>query len=115
MNRATTRLALAVGFLGFAAVSGQAQDQRDLALQARAVMKQHCYRCHHGDGSEGGDFDVLKDQSLSAKREDGEKPYVIPSKPDESFLLQRVEKGTMPPKTIRERPTDEEKAVLRKW
>jgi serine/threonine-protein kinase len=115
MNRAILSITLTASLAGFVAAPGRAQDAGDLALQARGVLKQHCYRCHHGDGSEGGDFDVLKDQTLTAKREDGEKPYVIAGKPDESFLLKRIEKGTMPPKTIRERPSDRDKAIVRKW
>ncbi len=50
----------------------------------------------------------------------GEKPYVTPGKPDESFLYQRLAlrrdgKGDMPPRGALERPSDADKAVIRKW
>ena len=115
MNRSHLIVTLAVGVAGLLAPFARAQDNKDLALQARAVLKQHCYHCHHGDGSKGGEFDAVKDTTLTAKRDDGEKPYVIPGKPDESFLLERLEKGSMPPKTVKERPSAEDKAVMRKW
>ena len=81
---------------------------RDLALQARGVFKQFCHRCHHGEGSEGGSFDVLVDKTLSGKSEETGKAYIVPGKPEESFILERVSKGQMPPKAIRERPSEAE-------
>jgi mono/diheme cytochrome c family protein len=112
MTRRTLLLTLAA-LLG--ASAAHAETNEELALQARGVLKQHCYRCHHGEGSDGGEFDVLKDATLTAKPADGEKPYVLAGKPDQSYLLQRLEKNAMPPKAIRERPTDADKAIIRKW
>lgn len=86
----------------------------DAALRARAVFKQYCHRCHSGAGSEGGEFDVLDASTLTAAR-DGDKPLIVAGKPDASYLLERILKGTMPPKTIKERPTDADKEALKKW
>src|SRR5439155_2482764 len=94
------------------AVAGRADD---LASQAPAVLKKHCAECHHGPGSAAGTFDSLKDPTLTAPRANRKKPYVVPGKPDESFLLIRLEKGTMPPDDVTDRPTAAEKAVVRKW
>jgi serine/threonine-protein kinase len=101
---------------GVAASPGTAAetDGKQLAAEARGVLKQHCQRCHHGEGSEGGDFDVLTLTSLTAARGD-EKPYLVAGKPAESFLFKRVMKGSMPPKAVRERPTDADKEVLQRW
>ena len=116
MTRFSTFVTLAAGLaaaLG-APLRAAESDAKALAVKARAVLKQHCSRCHHGEGSDGGDFDVLKDRTLSAAR-DGEKPYVVAGKPGESYLFQRVEKGSMPPRSVSARPSDDDTAALRQW
>jgi mono/diheme cytochrome c family protein len=90
------------------------EDPKALALKARTVFKQHCHRCHHGEGSAGGSFDVLVDKSLSLASDDG-MPYVVPSKPDDSLIFQRMAKGEMPPKEIRDRPGKAEIEIIRQW
>jgi serine/threonine-protein kinase len=101
---------------GVTAPSARAEetDARQVAARAREVLKTYCQRCHHGPGSEGGDFDALTPVTLTAPRDDG-KPYLVAGKPDESLLLKRVLKGSMPPKAVRERPGDADKAALRAW
>jgi serine/threonine-protein kinase len=107
--------------VGPAAARAQAPDAdpKALALQARAVLRQYCHRCHHGPGSEGGDFDMLTVETLTVPR-DGEKPHVIPGRPADSYLFQRMAlrkngQGDMPPKAVPERPADADKAVVKKW
>src|SRR5207302_344810 len=78
------------------------------------VFKHYCHRCHSGAGSEGGEFDVLDIKTLTPARPSG-MPYITASKPEESFMLARLEKGSMPPKAIKERPTDEDKKAVRAW
>jgi serine/threonine-protein kinase len=95
-------------------VFGQ-NDAGAIASAARAVFRQHCYRCHSGAGSEGGEFDVLDPKTMTAAK-DGETPLVIPGKPSESELINRaVVKGTMPPKSVKERLSDVEKRALEAW
>ena len=116
MNRSSIVLTLALGLASAfgTPVQSAETDAATIAVRARTVLKQHCARCHHGNGSEGGDFDVLKDKTMTADRV-GDKPYVIPGKPSESYLLQRVERGSMPPKSISNRPSAADKAALRRW
>lgn len=96
------------------ATAQQPNEKGQTALAARAVLKQYCYTCHHGAGSEAGDFDVLDAKTMTAPRE-GERPFVVGGKAAESYLFERVSKGSMPPKATKERPTDAEKEVLKKW
>jgi hypothetical protein len=84
-----------------------------LAAQAREVLKKHCHRCH-GIGFEVEGLDVLDVKGMTKPREGGD-PYLTPGKPDKSYLFVRVKKGSMPPKKEKERPTDQEKEILRKW
>lgn len=101
-------------------VAAAPPDSATLALQARAVLKTYCHRCHHGPGSDGGgDFDVLRAETLTAPRGE-DKPYIVPGKPADSFLYQRLAlrkqgKGDMPPKAILVRPTDADKEAVRTW
>src|SRR6185436_4198435 len=90
-----------------------AQDNpKELATQARAVLKTYCQRCHSGQGSESGlDFDVMRPESMTVKGDDGKPPVLVPGKPDDSPLF-RVTAKRMPPKNEKLRPSDADKAVL---
>ena len=96
---------------------GDAKDQEGaaaLARQARGVLKQFCFRCHHGEGSEGGDFDMLKQPDLLSK-DVRDPPLVATGKPAESYLFERIAKNQMPPKNIKERPADADKELIQRW
>jgi hypothetical protein len=104
-----------VGLLTASAeMPAQADDAVGLGRQARGVFKQYCFGCHHGKGSEGGEFDVLKQPDLLSK-EFHDPSLVVPGKPGESYLFERVVKNQMPPRNIKERPADADKEVLRRW
>jgi serine/threonine-protein kinase len=101
------------------ALSQPAPDKDKLAERARAVLVTHCQRCHKGEGSEGGDADFLKRADLVAPRKD-EKPLVKAGKPGESLIFERLAvrkggKGDMPPKSVRDRPSDSDKAIIKQW
>ena len=101
--------------VGMQAQAAPADDE--LSSRAMAVLRTRCLRCHSGGGSEGGAFDANDYKTLMAER-DGDPPVIVPGKPDNSPIWQRVGvKGDMPPKSIpeRERPTPEEKEILKQW
>ena len=39
-------------------------EDASTSAAARDVLRRHCVRCHSGEGSEGGDFDVMDVLSL---------------------------------------------------
>ena len=89
-----------------------AQDQENaeaLAGRVRSVFKRHCLRCHDGQGSQGGDFDILNTDDLAKSG------IVATGKPDESYLFERVRKDQMPPRNISERPTAADGDAIRRW
>jgi mono/diheme cytochrome c family protein len=95
-----------------AAAAGPETDQ--LAARARGVLKQHCHRCH-GLNFEVEGFDVLDHKGLLAPRE-GDKRYVEPGQPAASAVYHRLAvRNNMPPRSVRERPSDEDKEVIRRW
>src|SRR5205809_1090167 len=73
-------LLLAVSFPARAGDKGA-----DVAEQAQAVLKQHCYRCHGQDGSlEGGMSFILDRDRLIARKK------VVPGNAQQSPLWKRV-------------------------
>lgn len=92
----------------------KADSNTDESQKVMAIFKANCSKCHKGAGSEGGDFDVLDSSTMTVAR-NGEKPYIIPGKPEESYLLSRINKGSMPPKDASVRPSDEEKKIITEW
>jgi serine/threonine-protein kinase len=90
----------------------QKEDGKALALKARALLKQYCHRCHGVDFTVEG-LNVLKRDSLLAKGIDGD-PYLVPGKSAESVLYKLF--GTsMPPEKVRERPTTQDREVIKRW
>jgi serine/threonine-protein kinase len=102
-----------------AALSTPAAAQDDsaaLALKARKVLKQHCHACHKGDGSESGyRFDALDHAGMLRDLGD-EKAVLVAGKPDQSrvWLRAGVTK-TMPPRSVKDRPSAADLETLRKW
>jgi hypothetical protein len=94
------------------AVSAQAEDksvtfERDIA----PLIEARCLKCHGGEKLEGG-LD-LRRRSLIEKGGDSG-AAIVSAKPDESLLIQKVEKGEMPPKE--EGALDQkQKDLFRRW
>lgn len=119
MMRPSSFLALLTMGLLFPCPAQADVTKAELAGKAHAILKTHCQRCHHGPGSDGGEADFLKHQDLVAGQGD-ELGLIVPGKPAESLLFQRLAvrrngKGDMPPTKISERPSDEEKAIIKQW
>jgi len=107
------RLAAAlVAVVLLSASHARALTNDELAAQTLKILKAQCSRCHPGQG--GGSLDVFKHETLIAER-GKKKPFIVPGKPDESYLLERVMKGSMPPEDETPLTTDADKAILKKW
>jgi WD40 repeat protein/mono/diheme cytochrome c family protein len=101
---AATLLAIAV-----APVSA-ADDPKQLAAQAHAVFKTHCYRCHGQDGAIEGGFNYVGDLGKLVARK-----KIVPGNVAASRLFKRIDDGTMPPPEENPRPTAAEVDILKKW
>jgi mono/diheme cytochrome c family protein len=77
--------------------------------RAQAILQTHCAACHGPGGTGKGGFDYLLDRDRLVAHN-----QVVPGKPADSPLLQRIEQGEMPPGK-RPRLRDEERAVLHHW
>jgi hypothetical protein len=104
--------------LALTALPAFAQDivfNRDI----RPILSDKCFACH-GFDSKTREADLRLDtpEAATAKNDDG-KQAIVPGKPDESLLWQRIitadEDDIMPPPKSHKTLSDAEKQILRKW
>ena len=98
-----------VAVLCGAAAPAQAADE-ELAENAYGILKKHCYQCHGVQFNGSAQLNVLVRDSLVK----AESEYIVPGKPDDSVVWQRVDSGEMPPGK-QPKLSDAEKAVLKQW
>ena len=81
------------------------------------IFQMRCGRCH-GKRAQEGELDL---RTMASRLKGGKSgPALVPGKPEESLLLQRIVNGEMPPPDMLfennvKTPTDTEVALLRKW
>jgi WD40 repeat protein len=101
---------IALAFLTATSLTAAEPDKSELARKAEGVLRANCYRCHGQDGVfEGGMNYILDTAKLVARHK------VVPGKPDDSPLLQRVLTDKMPPADEAPRPSAAEKEILKQW
>jgi mono/diheme cytochrome c family protein len=111
---ATAWQLLAALTLGLASQSKAAANDHDRAqseLEVRRILDARCVKCHGAGKLEGG-LDLRRDLTMLEGGDSG--PAVVPGKPDESLLVQRVESGEMPPGK-KGQLDNEERALIRRW
>src|SRR5438046_370814 len=79
----------------------------DLAIQAQAILKAQCYRCHGAEAKAKGGFHYVLDRDQLVARN-----KVVPGSAEKSELYQRIVKTEMPPKNSPTRPSAADVAVL---
>jgi hypothetical protein len=100
--------------LGLAAPSNDAgNDQKPVRIESevRRILDTRCVKCHGSAKLEGG-LDLRRDLTMLKGGDSG--PAVIPGKPDQSLLVQRIELGEMPPGK-NGHLDKEEQALIRHW
>jgi WD40 repeat protein/mono/diheme cytochrome c family protein len=85
-------------------------DPPPLAAKARAVLAAHCAPCHGDGGKAKGGFGYALDRERLVARS-----KVVPGKPADSELYERVRGGDMPPLWSKRRPSGDELATLKQW
>ena len=111
--------------VGFAFVSGEmfagpllaaeppAQTAATLTFETDIlpILQARCAKCHGDEKLEAG-FDVRRRFAILKGGDTG--PAFVPGKPDESTLIERIEKNEMPPPD-EGRLDDKQKALIRQW
>ena len=73
------------------------------------ILLNRCFECHHGSKPKGG-LDLSRRETILTGGESG--PAVVPGKPEQSPIWQRISEGEMPPK----KPlSSAEQAVIKEW
>jgi mono/diheme cytochrome c family protein len=75
------------------------------------IFRAHCFDCHGADEEVQGGLDLRLRRFLVAGGDSG--PAITPGEADESFLVQRIRDGDMPPGDTK--VSTEELAVLERW
>lgn len=89
--------------------AGEGADNQ-LAVQAEAVLKAHCFRCHGQEGSAKGGLNFILDRDKLVARQ-----KLVPNKPEGSKVYSRLVAGEMPPESVKTRPTPADIAVIKQW
>ncbi len=79
--------------------------------QIRSIFRTHCYDCHGAGEEHEGNLDLRLRRFMLTGGENG--PAIEPGNPDDSFLLQRIRDGEMPPGE--KKLTFDEIATIEKW
>ncbi|MFO0875851.1 MAG: PSD1 and planctomycete cytochrome C domain-containing protein [Gemmataceae bacterium] len=87
------------------------QEKLSFEQHARPVLKAYCLDCHGGGEKLRGGLDLRLRRFLVAGGDSG--ASVVPGKPAESLLIQRMKSGQMPPGEKKVPP--EQIALLEKW
>jgi hypothetical protein len=77
------------------------------------LLVRSCLGCHN-QGQRSGELDLTRRGGMLEGGESGT-PAIVPGEPDESYLIERVANGEMPPKGKGKRLGKEQVALLRRW
>ena len=98
---------------GSARAEDPAGDSRGLTFERdiRPILRAHCLDCHGATDEKEGSLDLRLVRFMLAGGDAG--PAIVPGKPAESYLLDRVKDGEMPPGSGK--LTDAEIKTLEQW
>ena len=84
-------------------------SDREFSERVRPLLVESCLTCHSGEKPKGK-LDLTRQATALKGGENG--PAIVPGKPDDSLMVEKVESGEMPP----EHPLDREQAkAFRSW
>lgn len=90
---------------------GRADEPLTYEKHVRPILKAHCFQCHGEESEKKGNLDLRLRRLIVKGGDTGE--GIVPGKPAESTLLQRIKDKEMPPnkKVVPEK----EVAILEQW
>jgi mono/diheme cytochrome c family protein len=110
-----TRWFLTIGLLVLFASSARAEDAASSTLferDIRPILKTNCFQCHGEAGEKKGGLDLRLQRLMLAGGDSG--PAIVPGKPEESYLVERLQSGEMPPED-KKNLTPEEVERIVEW
>jgi len=106
-----TLLAFLLGLVPVLSWANEPADGLTFEQHVHPIFRAYCFDCHGAGEEKEGELDLRLVRWLKAGGESG--AAIVPGRPDESLLLQRVKRGEMPPGETRVRP--DEIAILERW
>ncbi len=101
-----------LAWIALAAIPASAADAPlHFESDIRAILKTHCWHCHGEEEKPEGQLDLRLVRFMANGGDSG--AAIVPGKPDDSLLIQRVASGDMPPGDKKVSPAELEK--LRRW
>lgn len=88
-----------------------AETQLTFEKHIRPIFRVHCYDCHGATEELEGELDLRLVRFMTKGGESG--PALVVGKADESYLLERIESGEMPPGEAK--VSEQEIATIRTW
>ena len=84
------RISVSVSLLFLFTSAGLADDLKSLTYEkhVRPIFRAHCFDCHGANADVEGGLDLRLVRSMTKGGESG--PAIVPGKPADSFLLERV-------------------------
>src|SRR5439155_24651301 len=92
--------------------AGPKLSRADFEPAVAAILVKNCVPCHNASELKGG-LDLTRQQGLLKGGKSG--PAVVPGKPHQSYLIERVTEGSMPPKRAGQRLSTADVESLRAW
>lgn len=89
----------------------KAEEPLTYEKHVRPILKAHCFHCHGEGGELKGNLDLRLRRLIAKGGDSGE--GLIPGKPGESILLQRIKDKQMPPNN--KLVPEKEVAILEQW
>ncbi|MBT4867566.1 MAG: DUF1553 domain-containing protein [Planctomycetaceae bacterium] len=108
------RISVFASLLVLFTATGYAAEPKALTYEqhVRPIFRTHCFDCHGATAELEGGLDLRLVRSMTKGGESG--PAIVPGKPADSFLLERVTSGEMPPGDDK-RVSAKEIAILKQW
>jgi mono/diheme cytochrome c family protein len=79
----------------------------------RPILKTYCFQCHGEQGKREGNLDLRLRRLIVAGGDSG--AAIVPGTPAESYLLQRVRDGEMPPSDDAMKLSADQVALIERW
>ncbi|MES2791069.1 MAG: PSD1 and planctomycete cytochrome C domain-containing protein [Planctomycetota bacterium] len=89
----------------------QADEPLTYEKHVRPILKAHCFYCHGEGGELEGKLDLRLRRLIAKGGDSGE--AIVPGKPEDSLLLQRIKDKEMPPN--KKLVPEKEVAILERW
>lgn len=111
MNADMLRRCLPILLIAIVGNFAIAADPLYYETAVRPILKAHCFQCHGEEEKHEGQLDIRLVRTMTKGGDGG--PALVPGKPEESLLWQRIESDEMPPGKKKLSP--EERQIVQQW